>query len=267
MNRAERRRQLKEDEKRLERGLDARLPAGGQVVALMRALARKLEICLQRRSVSPLMEFVYANMSSGARLIGDIPIACGRGCSHCCHSWVDATAAEVLFAVKSMPASQRQRAIESVERMCGETAGKPFEARTAMVTACPLLQDHMCSAYAARPIVCRSAVSADAQACRRSFLDLSGENIPVPAVWRTLGQGYAVALEGAILNAGLVPTVREWNESLRLALSDPGAETRWLAGEDVFGGLPRASASSTFENPSLAALYREAFAKLPPAAG
>lgn len=267
MNRADRRRQLKEDEKRIARGLDVRVPAGGQLVALMRALDSKLQTCLQRRSVSPLMEFVYSNIGSGSRLIGDVPIACGRGCSHCCHSWVDATPAEVLFAVKTMPEAQRLRAREAVERMCEQTAGQSVEARSAMVTPCPLLQDNVCSAYGARPIVCRSAVSADADACRRAYIDLTGENIPVPTVWQTLGQGYAVALQGAILNAGLVPTVREWNDSLRAALSDSSAEARWLAGEDVFEGLGRASTSATFDNPSWAALYREAFGTLPPGSG
>ena len=264
INRADRRRQAKEDEKRVARGLDARLAPQGQIVALIRALDQKLKTSIQRRSVSPLMEFVYSSMSGGARLIRDAPIACGRGCSHCCHSWVDAGPAEVLFAVKSLPAGQRARVSEAVEHMCVRTGGKPFEKRAAMVTPCPLLVDHACSVYSSRPIVCRSAVSADAGACRRSYLEASGESIPVPTVWRTLGTGYAVALEAALIHSGLAAKAREWNESLRRALGDPGAEARWLAGEDVFAGLPAASEASTFEAPSWAALYREAFGSVPP---
>ena len=136
-----------------------------------------------------------------------------------------------------------------------------------MVTPCPLLEDNVCTAYGSRPIVCRAAVSADADACRRSYIDLSGENLPVPTVWRTLGRCYAVALEGAILQAGLVPTAREWNQSLQAALQNAEAEARWFAGEDVFQGLPRASSSSVFETPSWAAIYREAFGALPPSLG
>ena len=265
MNRAERRRQLRDDEKRIARGLDARQLEGRDVIALMRALDDKLQICLQRKSVSPLMQFVYANVSGGSRLLSDVAIACRRGCSHCCHSWVDATPAEVLFAVKSMALDQRSRAVEAVKQACQQTAGRPFEQRSKMVTPCPLLEEGCCSVYGARPIVCRSAVSADAEICRRSYLELSDEAVPVPVVWRALGQAYGVALEGAIIHAGLVPTAREWNESLRVALSDPGAEARWLAGDDVFSGLPRASSSSNFEAPVWAAIYREAFGTLPPA--
>lgn len=267
MNRAERRRREKDEDRRLARGFDSRLPAGPQMAALMRALGRKLEVAIQRRSVSPLMDFVHANMSAGTRLIADVGIACGRGCSHCCHSWVDASAPEVLYAVKAMSPAARLRALGSVARICEQTGGKSFDERTALVTPCPLLQDHMCTVYEARPIVCRAAASADAAACSRSYLELSGEGIPVPSVWRVLGQGYAVALEAAILHAGLVPAAREWNESLRLALADPGAEARWLAGEDVFGAAPRATEGGTFANPAWAAIYREAFGSGPPTAG
>lgn len=264
MNRAERRRQLKEGQRRIARGLDARQDPAGQVVALMRALDEKLRSCVKRGSVTPLMEFVYASMSGGARLIADVTIACRRGCSHCCHSWVDASPPEVLFAVKSIGAERRGAVREAVERMCGETGGKGFEARAAMVTPCPLLEDDACTVYESRPIVCRSAVSADAQACRSAYRELSGGSIPVPSVWRALGQAYAAALEGAILHSGLVPAAREWNESLRIALADPDAEARWLAGEDVFDGLPRASEASTFAAPAWATIYREAFGELPP---
>jgi hypothetical protein len=265
MNRAERRRQRHEDEKRIVRGFDPRQPAGGQIVALMRALDQKLALGIQRLSVGPLMEFVYSNMSSGARLVGDVPIACGRGCSHCCHSWVDASPAEVLFAAKSISPDRRAAVLQAVERMCGETAGRGFEERSAMVTRCPLLESNICRAYESRPIVCRSAVSADAEACRRSYLALSGGSIPVPTVWRALGQGYAAALEGAMLHAGLVPAAREWNESLLIALRDSAAEARWLSGEDVFRSAPRASPASTFAAPAWAAIYREAFGAPPPA--
>jgi hypothetical protein len=233
------------------------------MVALMRALDQKLQVSVQRGSVGPLMEFLYANMSSGARFLKDSPIACGRGCSHCCHSWVDATAVEALFAVKSMSPDQRLRAIEAVDRARRQTAGKSFDERSAMVTPCPLLEGHACSIYGARPIVCRAAVSADANLCRRAYLEMSGEGVPVPAVWRNLGKACAVALEGAILHVGLVPTVREWNDSIWIALNESSAEARWLAGEDVFGAPPRASSSRTFDNPHFAAMYLEAFDTAP----
>lgn len=162
-----------------------------------------------------------------------------------------------------MGAAQLIRAKESVERMSARTAGLSFDERAEMVTPCPLLETGSCTIYESRPIVCRAAASADAEICKRVYLSASGEGVPVPTVWRSLGLGYAVALEGAILHSGLVPIAREWNESLRTALRESDAEARWLAGEDVFRGVPRASTSGSFENPLWADVYHEAFGERP----
>ena len=253
------------DEARIARGIDARRPSGDEVVALMRTLAARLELSRQSGSVSALMEFVYSNLTSGAAHLSEVRVACGAGCSHCCHTpWIDASPAEVLFAVKSLGAEQRQRVALAVDSICERRAGKSFEESCAIIAPCPLLEDHRCGIYGERPIVCRSLVSADAMACRRVYLERSGESFPAPKVWRTLGAAYAVALEGAVLHAGLVATARGWAESLRCALGDPAAEARWLAGEDVFKDAPRTIARSNFEAPSWAYLYQQAFGERPP---
>ena len=258
MDRAERRRQLRQEEKALARGLDPRSLDRADMIALLRTLDQKVRTSVQRRSVTPLMEYLFAAMRGSARSLGDVPVACARGCSHCCHNWVDAGPAEVLFAVGTMSPGQRTRAREAVEQACGRTGGLSFGERTETMTACPLLENHACTIYETRPVVCRAAASANAQVCRRAYLDRSGEGVPVPTVWRSLGLAYAAALEGAILHSGLVPTAREWNESLRLAMDSPDAEPRWLAGEDVFRDAPRASTAGSFEHPQWAQLYREA---------
>ena len=71
------------------------------------------------------------------------------------------------------------------------------------------------------------------------------------------------ALECAILHAGLSAASHEWNESLWLALGDPSAEARWLAGEDVFRDAPRGDRSGAMENASWVPLYRQAFGIAP----
>lgn len=251
----------------MARGIDPRSLDRPGMIALLRTLDSKAEQSIRRGSVRALMEFVFASMRGSARLIGDVPLACARGCSHCCHSWVDASPAEVLFAVGTMTPAQRSRARAAVEQACGRTSGLSFDERAEVVTACPLLENHACTIYDARPVVCRAAASANAQVCRRAYLDRSGEGIPVPTVWRSLRLAYAAALEGAILHSGLVPTAREWNESLRLAMDLPDAEARWLAGEDVFRDAPRASNNGSFEHPLWAEVYREAFGEMPPVIG
>jgi hypothetical protein len=259
MSRAEYRRQIRDDEKRVARGLDASRLDGNEVIALMRVLRDKLRVCIERRSVTSLMHFIYSNMTSGARFIASAPIACRKGCSHCCNIWVDATPPEIFYAVKTLAPAERRRAVETVRRACEITAGHAFLDRGNMVTPCPLLEGDLCSIYNARPINCRTAVSADADICRRSYLDVSGEDIPTPMVWFALRQGYGLALEGAMINAGLAHRSHEWNEALQLALADPDSEARWLSGADVFAGLPQATGPDAFDQPFWQAIYREAF--------
>lgn len=254
-----------QDEQRIADGIDALHPSGDEVVALMRTLRRRIDDCRKTQSVDPLMEYLYANLGSGGDRLADVPIACGAGCSHCCHSpWIDATPPEVLYAVSSIPEEKRRQTADTVERAGAGTRGKPLEERSRMVTPCPLLESDACGVYAGRPIVCRSRVSADADACRRAYLELSGETFPAPAAWNTLGAAYAVSLEAAVVHAGLVPTARSLSDCLPLALADRSLEARWLGGEDVFQESPRAYESSNLDSPSWTYLYRQAFGAAPP---
>jgi hypothetical protein len=263
MGRAERRQQVKESEKRLAGGLDVRRRDGRDLVALMRILHDRAELSIRKRSVRPLMEFVYANLRGGATYLSETKIACARGCAHCCTVWVEASPPEVFYALAAMDSALRVRAVNSVEEACRQTAAQSFESRNTMRVPCPLLEGNECSDYAGRPIACRTAVSIDADICLRAYSLLSGEDIPVPLIWAGLRQGYSVALEGALIRAGLAHRYREWNESLRLALNNPDAETRWLGGADVFETVPSTNAPPTFNHPDWRMLYTEAFGTFP----
>jgi hypothetical protein len=263
MGRAERRQQVKESEKRIGRGVDVRQRDGRDLAALMRVLHDRTELSIRKRSVQPLMEFLYANLNRGAQHVSDIRVACARGCSHCCTVWVEASPPEVFYAVNAMAPALREEAIRAVEEACSQTAGLGFEKRDAMRLPCPLLVEDECSNYLGRPLACRTAVSTDADVCMRAYRLLSGEGIPVPAAWAGLRQGYSVALEGALLRAGLAHRYREWNESLRLALANPAAESDWLAGADVFAGVPQVDVPPTFNHPDWRTLYTQAFGTFP----
>jgi hypothetical protein len=138
-----------------------------------------------------------------------------------------------------------------------------MQARHKTLVACPLLVDDQCSAYASRPFVCRTAVSTDAEVCRRAYRLFSGEIAPKPIIWQTLRDGYSVALRAALLRSGLPYDYREWIASLRIALNDPSAETRWLGGNDVFATVPNSGAPSIFTVPVWHKLYVEAFGSFP----
>lgn len=256
---------LESDEKKVAKGLNALAPDAGELVSLMRVLRDRVRMGVEHRSVDPLMAFVYENLTSGIGGVAHIPIACGRGCAHCCmNTWIEVTAPEVLFTVKQLPPERLPGIREAVDRACAQTLGKTLAERVKTVVPCPLLEDGACSIYAIRPVACRLAVSANADICRRSFLEQSGESIPVPAPWAPLRQGYRVALEAALLNAGLDWNMTEWNSALRSALGDEAAEAAWLRGEKMFADLQRVPRQSVFQTPSWAGLYFEAFGEPPP---
>jgi hypothetical protein len=255
----------REDEQRIAGGIDVRRRDAHDVVALMRVLHGIVQLTIEKGTVGPLMDFVYANLSGGEERIADTRIACGRGCAYCCTTWVEASAPEVFYAVAAMNAEQRAAYTESVEAACSRTSGLSYEEREkTSTTPCPILGDNVCSLYGGRPLTCRTAVSTDAALCHRAYRLFSGEDIPAPIFWPALRQAYTVALEGALLRAGLPHRFREWNESLRLALSKPDSETRWLGGMDVFAQVPRVNAPATFSRPNWRALYTEAFGEPPP---
>lgn len=258
-NRADRRRQRREDEQLIRRGLDATGRDAEQVFALMRVLRDKVRSAVDRGSVNTLMGFLYENMTAGEKFVAVVPVACAKGCSHCCHIWVDAMPPEVFYTVGRMGARQRQEALDRVNLAMAETDRKTFAERGGMVTPCPLLADNLCSIYPSRPINCRTAVSADASICERSYLAISGEDIPTPAVWFAVRQGYGFALQAALENAGLVASAREWNRCLHIALTEPDAEARWLAGEDVFAGAEIADELAGGSGDYYNAMYQEAF--------
>lgn len=264
MNRGDYRRQLKIDEKFVAKGLDTGEIDPDQIVSLMRVIRDRLRTCISRSSITSLMYCLYQNMNHGEKHIADVPIACKKGCSHCCNIWVDATPPEIFYTANAIR-SQKQHvnALASVEGAIATTGGLSFDDRGDMVTPCPLLSENLCGVYEARPINCRTAVSADAAVCERSYLHVSGEDIPAPFVWMALRQGYGFALVGALHHAGLVPHAVEWNEALRIALAEPDAEAQWLAGEDVFANVGRATDEPLVQHPQLRAIYQEAFGVAP----
>ncbi len=258
MGRAERRRQLKFDEAAIEGGLNLALRDGRQLTALIRVLHEQVRDAIAAKSVSPLMNFLYANHNKTLKGIAHIRLACQRGCSHCCHCWVSVTAPEVLHVVNSLPPDRLPHVREKVWTANLHTEGKSPEARESITWPCALLEDHACSVYQTRPVMCRSAVSTDAQICARSCLQNSGENIPVPPVYFALSDGYTVALACALKKAGLQHRAFEYNAALKAAMATPQSEAAWLSGNPVFAGVIQDD--DLLDEPWVRSIYVQAFA-------
>lgn len=259
MDRAERRRREKADERFVARGIDVARRDLQQVASLMRLVHREVLKAHASGTVEQVFTLLYGNLAKTARQAPNDLVACGRACSHCCMMWVSATAPEVFHLARAVRRSKRD--VPAILTKCGATAGLDFDERATFIAPCPVhAEDGGCSAYASRPMACRTAASSDADVCRRGYLELSGENIPTPFFFMAQRTGYYMALRGAFLQAGLRLETYELNEALSIALTVPDAERRWLAGEDIFAGVLRDPNENPIDQAGVAPFVASVFA-------
>ena len=259
MNRAERRHQLKEDERLIAQGVSVVRTDAWEAIALMRVLRDRLGESRRAGTVAPLMTFLHDNFARSSRRIPRELSACARGCSHCCHMWTALRAPEALFLKSSIPPARREELKSAVAVAHAETGPLSYDERFGLVRPCPLLHDDECSLYEARPIACRTTASADAGVCARAYRLLSDEDIPQPLLFLNQRTSYSLALAGALKNAGYPASAYELNGALHAVLGRPDAEAAWLGGEDIFAGVRSDPAGDPFATPAHFELYREAF--------
>jgi Fe-S-cluster containining protein len=260
MSRLERRRQLKEDERLLARGLGADELDPVQLIALMRLFYDRLQQSRAILTIEPLMAFFHENMRRGMTAGPRKLLACRHGCSHCCRAWVSARAPEVLFLKRSIKPRQRSEILASVRSTYAVTGEFGPDARDRMAVPCPLLKDHVCQVYDARPATCRTAVSEDAAACARSFQPgAEPELLPLPEFYITLRRGYSLALAGALKKASYPILAYELNAALRTAMESDDAEAAWLSGERVFDHVQTEPGGDPFAAPNRRRLYEAAW--------
>ena len=230
-------------------------------MALMRLLHDRLEQSRSAGTVEPLMAFFHDNMRRGLSAGPRKLLACRLGCSHCCRAWVSARAPEVLFIARMIKPRDRAQIAQAVEAAFALTGSLPPEERDRMAVPCPMLEQHRCRVYEARPATCQTAVSEDAAACARSFQPgAEPEMLPAPEFYYTLRRGYSIALAGALKRAALPVQAYEFNAALRTALGRADAESAWLAGEPVFAEVQTEPGGDPFASPAGRRLYDAAWA-------
>src|SRR3954452_8111287 len=144
MNRAERRRQAREDRERIARGLEAGRADGREVTALMRVLHDLIEVARDAGTIAPVMDFLPPNMRTAERGAPGHLLACRRGCAHCCHTFVSARAPELLFVKSVIPARDRETVRAAVEDAYGVPGALGPGARGGMPRACRMLGEGAC---------------------------------------------------------------------------------------------------------------------------
>jgi Fe-S-cluster containining protein len=127
-----------------------------------------------------------------------VALACGPGCSSCCHVHVEATRPEVLaiaaFITDELPAETRASIERALARTLPLVADLDDEARWQARIPCALLDPSgLCSIHPARPLRCRAFHSLDAAACRAAF---EGRDEAEPPRDRLLDRAHDAVEEG-----------------------------------------------------------------------
>ena len=163
------------------------------------------------------------------------PVACAKGCHHCCHTFVSATIPEIFRLAEVVRA--QGLAVGTIAADAARAKGVGQEGRFLNRVSCSLLKDGACSGYGGRPLACRTMLSRSLDACLQYFpLNGSGALDYAPGARETRGR-VEIILLAALALAGLPQQHIELLQGLSVALADPGAEQRWLAGEDVFAAV------------------------------
>ena len=236
MDSGERRRQALADRRLLSAGIVTTSSPNDYVVALARELDRALRQARQAGAVDLPLNLAFSFVIASAdRASPTANLACRKGCAFCCHQWVSVTAPEAFYLARRLKPHQAK----AVTAVAGTRRNAEFAGQGTFRSACPLLGNNACTAYEARPIVCRMAVSTSLETCRRVYAENHDDHIPVPPVFSALRFVVQMALAAALVRSGLATAAYELSAAVARALESPDLERRWLAGEDVFAGLPR----------------------------
>jgi len=174
---------------------------------------------------------------SVARAGGLTGAECKKGCCYCCKAYVSALPPDIFAVARHLSARGRSE-IDRVIAAEAVTHGQNLDRRMATRDPCALLNGDVCGVYAKRPISCRSFNSLSVEACR-TFYEGGPDNIPALEMPKILRAAVQQAMFAALRNLGLADISYELNHAVVVALSTEDAESRWLAGEDVFATVSR----------------------------
>jgi len=191
----------------------------------------------------------FAEQMISTILTNDVkgPVACGKGCSWCCTTFVSTSIPEIFNlarAVRQSP-SVHARSLTAAAK----AKGIPQKLRERQRIVCPVLENNACSLYASRPLICRSLLSTSLETC----LTILVENRPAEMTHADktplIRMATIIIMKAAIRLAGLSPSFHELTQGLEVALASEDAEERWLRGEPLFAHVPMDEAEATTDSP------------------
>jgi Fe-S-cluster containining protein len=230
-------------------------PAPAQLLGLAMQLRNILADTSNAARAADAAELIHRINDTSQRKAADkVAIACTRGCTYCCHTYVSAMAPEVFRVTRAVRAHrltepQRLSLIEQLQI----TAGQSHAERLGGKRPCALLSDGLCSVYAARPAVCRKTASTSLDDCIAVF-NGGTAGWTSPRINDVASSASHYALSIALKTQSLDWHSYELSAALIVALSRADAESAWLSGDDVFAGVRRDPRPPDYErNVTLAA--------------
>src|SRR5215831_9661612 len=144
MNRAERKRRAKEDEKLLQAGIDPETRDPEPTAAMARQLYALFTAARRDRFIDPPVKYFHAKIEATLKAGPNLPVACAKCCSHCCHAWVSATAPEVLYLAKRIRKAGGAAVLERVRAAHLATREYDYGTRAQYPHPCPMLEADLC---------------------------------------------------------------------------------------------------------------------------
>lgn len=165
-------------------------------------------------------------------------VKCKAGCVFCCYHHVECLGAEVFNIAHHIKGTWSAAAREDLQSRLGHAIrradGRRGFAYYKEHIRCPLLgKDDRCRIYEERPFACRAYTSFSVTRCRKKFEKRQDIGIERDRFTKDLNGGVQKGLMVGLFEAGLQSGVYALNEALLIALEQPDAAERWLAGEDV----------------------------------
>lgn len=204
--------------------------------AALNSLVHYLHLLLTLRTPAANDAFVrtvHAIAQASARRIPRArELACAGGCALCCRAHVSVLAPEAFALARAarLVAAGEAR-VRALAAIIPETN---VAARRRNGIGCSLLEDNLCSVYAARPLTCRMMASFSLRACEVAAMG-GPDLVPQPGEFPNIRGFLALAAYAALAGAGLPLTAYELNQTLVQLFDDPGAEARYYAGGADFG--------------------------------
>jgi Fe-S-cluster containining protein len=160
-------------------------------------------------------------------------LACGAGCSWCCHFTVDVRPVEVFrildYVERTFTPEEKARVFSEVRVNSAMLANLDESERMTRNVKCPFLSAGRCTIYEARPLTCRNYHATNSAGCQQSYEDPDNLDIdPDFAPWvYQAGGSHVEAFSNAMREAGYDLNAYELNCALDAATMDPAARKRF----------------------------------------